>query len=154
MRAFDLQTRRRGGLMRVGGKRGCVSRAKRHLHAPGGGFDVLEDRTLLSTLDITAGALTYDGTVGASALTVSIVTSGTEQFADADQSITLTASAMTAGWAGSGTNTVTGPVSSVNLMTITTSSTAGQSLTIDYTNGDPLPASGVTYDPKIGRAHV
>ena len=72
---------------------------------------------------------------------------GTDTFTDTDQLITLTAAAMTAGWSGSGTNTVTGPESSVSSMAITTSTSAGQSLTLDYTTGDPLPASGLTYDP-------
>jgi hypothetical protein len=42
---------------------------------------------------------------------------------------------------------VTGPYGSVSSMSITTTATAGQSLTIDYATGDPLPDSGVTYDP-------
>ncbi len=67
---------------------------------------------------------------------------GTETFTDTDQLITLTAAAMTAGWSGSGTKTVTGPTNSVSSMAITTSGSAGQSLKLSYTTGDPLPASG------------
>ena len=116
----------------------------------------MEDRRLLSTFDITSGALTYNASNAVSDLTVSIVPSSSPAQAsvtDADQTITLTANAMTAGWSGSGTNTVTGPVSSISSMTIG-GTNAGQSLTLDFANGDPLPASGLTYDPTsaIGSA--
>src|SRR5438094_617969 len=39
--------------------------AKAPWHRPGSLLEVLEDRRLLSTLDIVAGALTYDGTASA-----------------------------------------------------------------------------------------
>ena len=112
-------------------------------------LEALECRTLLSALDISAGVLTYSVSGGASSLTVSVPSSGSSDisFTEADQTITLTSGAMSAGWSGSGTNTVTGPASSDSFMSILTNASAGQSLTIDYTNGDPLPASGVLYEP-------
>jgi hypothetical protein len=81
---------------------------------------------LLSTFDITSGALTYTAASTASDLTVaSTGPGGTDTFTDADQVITLTTNAMNAGLSGSGTNTVTGPYGSVSSMSITTTATAG-----------------------------
>jgi hypothetical protein len=109
-------------------------------------LEQLELRTLLSsTLDITAGVLTYAANA-ASNLTVSS-NGTTETFTDSSQTITLTAAAVTAGWSGSASNTVTGPESSITSMSIGGTDNAGQSLTLDFSNGDPLPASGLTYDP-------
>jgi hypothetical protein len=107
----------------------------------------LEERRLLSaTLDITGGALTYTAATASSGLTISS-DGTTETFTDT-QTITLTANATDAAWSGSGTNTVTGPESSISSMAISTSSTSGQSLTVDFGGGgDPLPASGLIYDP-------
>ena len=148
MNLLSQKTLRRGRFGFGGSNRGRTRRAKAPWHRGGSLVEILEDRTLLSTLDITAGALTYDATTSASDLTVSTTgPGGHDTFTDTDQLITLTAAAMTAGWSGSGTNTVTGPESSVSSMAITNSSSAGQSLTLDYTGGDPLPASGLTYDP-------
>lgn len=129
--------------------RGHRMRARRR--QPGSWLEILEDRRLLATLDIGSigGALTYSAGAGlSSALTVSIDPSDTADliFSDGGQTITLTG-AGTAGWTGGGTNTVTGPTSSFSSMTIGGSTTLGQALTIDYTNGDPLPASGLTFTP-------
>lgn len=74
-----------------------------------------------STLDITPGAIGNDLTYTASAgidnnLTISL-TGGSPatnyQFTDTGETITLTAGAILAGWTGSGTHTVTGPILSV-----------------------------------------
>jgi hypothetical protein len=111
-------------------------------------LEMLEDRRLHSALDILGGALLYDANNAASDLTVSIQAGSggaTESFTDADQSIVLGPGALFAGWTISG-NSAIGPVSSVSSMSIG-GPNAGSSLTIDYTNGDPLPASGLTYDP-------
>ena len=144
--SINTLRRRRFGFASSSG--GRARRAKAPCRRSGSMIEVLEDRTLLSTLDITAGALTYDGVASASDLTVSTSgPGGHDTFTDTDQLITLTAAAMTAGWSGSGTNTVTGLESSVSSMAITNSSSAGQSLTLLYTGGDPLPASGLIYDP-------
>ncbi len=116
-------------------------------------IEVLEDRRLLSTLDITAGALNYDASNAASDLTISIASAGAESFTDADQTITLTAAAMSAGWSGSGTNTVTGPLSSISSMTVG-GTDAGQSLKLDFTNGDPLPNTGLTFDPAAASSQA
>jgi large repetitive protein len=95
-------------------------------------FEVLESRTVLSTLDIAAGALDYNATLAATNLTVSTTggPSGAYTFSDADQVIALTAGAMAAGWTGGGTNTVTGPDSSVNSIEIDTGP-AANSITIN-----------------------
>ena len=128
MRGFDQPTIGRRGTMTVGGKGSRMRRARVRRNVPGGGFEVLENRTVLSTLDITNQALTYDAQNAASALTVSLVNSTTVSFHDADQAITLGAG--TTGWSGGGTKTVTGPYSSYSNMTIG-GTDAGQSLTID-----------------------
>ena len=102
MRGFAQQLVDDRGVITLRGNRnraGC-ERMRRRRHARE--FDVLEDRTVLSTLDITSGALTYDATTTASDLTVSSTgPGGTDTFTDTDQLITLTAAAMTAGWSGS-----------------------------------------------------
>ncbi len=77
----------------------------------------LEELNLLSTLDITGGSLSYAASAGINnALTITL-TGGTPAtnytFKDTGEPITLTANAMAAGWTGSGTNTVTGPIASV-----------------------------------------
>ena len=148
MNSHSQMTSQRG---RFGFGRSCGPR-KRRTNAPwsrgGSLIELLEDRTLLSTLDITSGALTYDATTTVSNLTVSSTgPAGTETFTDTGQLITLTTAAMTAGWSGSGTDTVSGPANTVSSMAITTGASAGQHLTVDYSTGDPLPASGLTYDP-------
>jgi large repetitive protein len=107
----------------------------------------LEDRTLFSALNITAGALTYTGSSSASNLTVSASSGSNCTFTDTDQMITLGSGAISAGWTGSGTNTVTGPESSISSMNITNGS-GGQNLTLNYADGNMLPASGLTYDPS------
>ena len=109
-------------------------------------FEPLESRWLMSTLDITSSALTYDGTGAASAVTISAAGS-TETVNETGSIITLTANAISAGWSGGGTNTVTGPTSSFASLHVTTSSTLGQSLTLDFSGADPLPASGLTFNP-------
>ncbi len=88
-------------------------------------LDLLEERTLLSTitLDIAGGALSYaeTGTPGSgSVLTVSTTgKAGSYTFSESTQPITLGPGAVLAGWTGSGTDTVTGPDSSVTSIAIT-----------------------------------
>jgi hypothetical protein len=108
-------------------------------------MEPLEPRWLMSTLDISSGQLVYSAST-ASAITLS-VSGSTETLADTAATITLSANATSSGWSGSGTNTVTGPTSSFSSLNISTSSTAGQSLTLNYAGGDPVPAAGVTYSP-------
>ncbi len=87
-------------------------------------FERLEDRQLLSTLELSAstgGVLTYDATTptpGATALTIS--SDGTTYtFDDPAQTITLGANATAAGWAVSNKgHDATGPVSSVTSLVI------------------------------------
>ena len=115
---------------------------------------MLEERQLLAaTLDIaTGGLLSYTANNAASALTIAFVpnpvtpSAPNESFTDTDQTINLSLAALQAGWRGSGTNTVTGPISTVSSMTIG-GTNAGQSLTINYTSGDPLPVGGTMFDP-------
>ena len=82
----------------------------------------LEDRTLLATLDITSGALSFASTTGvADNLTISTTgTSGKYTFTDPSTTITLGPGALHAGWSGSGTSTVTGPDSSVTSIAVDT----------------------------------
>ena len=91
---------------------------------PGQLMEWLESRTLLSTLNIDAsGNLTYlEATSPGSpnVLTVSTTGSGGNYtFNESLQTITLGSGAVTAGWTGSGTNTVTGPDASVHSIAIT-----------------------------------
>src|ERR1700689_2242896 len=109
MKSLARQTRwdRQKGSVGSRGSRARGARARRQQAEVM--LEVLEDRRLLSTLDITGGALTYTAApTSASDLTVSIDPSDTANviFTDADQLITL-AGAGTSGWTGNGTNTVT-----------------------------------------------
>src|SRR5207247_7469260 len=75
----------------------------------------LEDRTLLSTLDVVGGNLTYLATAAVNNnLTISVA-GANYTFTDTAETITLGAGATGAGWTGSGTNTVTGPTASVTV---------------------------------------
>lgn len=66
-----------------------------------------------ATLDVTSGTLTCLATAGVNnALTIS-ASGASYVFNDTGETITLSANAISAGWTGSGTNTVTGPTSSV-----------------------------------------
>ena len=66
-----------------------------------------------ATLEVTAGTLTYTASAGVNnALTITLA-GGNYVFADAAETVALGAGAIGAGWAGGGTTTVTGPVSSV-----------------------------------------
>ena len=80
----------------------------------------------------------------ASHLTVS-ETAGVYTFTDLDQNITLGSGAV--GWTGDGNHTVTGPASSVTSIAILGGSSGGNVLTIDFSGGDPLPSSGLSYNP-------
>ncbi|HEY1685258.1 MAG TPA: hypothetical protein VGG19_10880 [Tepidisphaeraceae bacterium] len=118
-------------------------------------FEQLEERRMLSAvLDITTGVLTYTaGSGSASNATISVDSgdSSIAEITDNDQTISLTANAMTEGWTGSGTNTVSGPVVSYSTSAnITGSTSSGQNLTVDFSNGDPLPASGISFTPTAG----
>ncbi len=109
-------------------------------------LEALESRTLLSTLSFPSqGSLDYVGaTATASDLTVS--TNGTDyDFTDADQLITLDPTAISAGWTGSGTNTVTGPNISVTGITISTS-TANDTISIDSVDASTFIDSGAGND--------
>jgi fibronectin-binding autotransporter adhesin len=95
-------------------------------------------------LDITAGALSFVGGGGADALgiannlTVSLA-AGNYAFADPNGAIVLTPAAIAAGWSGSGTNTVTGPSSSVSSIAIATGSKT-DTITISGAD-DPISAN-------------
>jgi len=121
--------------------------------------EALEERRLLSasTLDITSGALTYSAAgAAASSLTVSIDPSNTANviFTDSDQNIGLTSNAVNAGWTVVNSSEVTGPLSSFSSEAISGTTTLGQSLTLDYSSGDPLPASGLNYNPTAASGNA
>ena len=86
------------------------------------GLESLEDRTLLSTLNISGHALSYlAGSGVTNKLTISTTgTSGAYNFNDTAEPITLGAGAIAAGWTGGGTNNVTGPDSSVTSISVNT----------------------------------
>ena len=81
-------------------------------------LELLEGRTLLTTLNIVGGVLSYsDITIQTNQLVIK--TSGSPKnytFTD-DVTITLGAGAVSAGWTGSGTTSVSGPDSSVTAIT-------------------------------------
>jgi hypothetical protein len=146
MNHLSPKTKRRSQRGFAGSTRGRARPARILWNHSGSMFEVLEDRRLLSTLDITSGSLTYDGTAAASDLTVSTTgPSGAYRFTDADQTITLTAAAMTAGWTGSGTNSVTGPDSSVTGITITTGA-ADDTISINSVDASTFIDSGAGSD--------
>src|SRR5262245_33655421 len=79
-------------------------------------LELLEDRTLLSTLNIDAGGnLTYVAAAGVSNNLRVFVEAPNYRFTD-DETINLTGQG-TAAWTGGGTVSVTGPTSSVNAIT-------------------------------------
>jgi hypothetical protein len=63
------------------------------------------------TMDITSGILDFNDAAGAN--TVTFAVSGSNYVITSTSTITLTANAVAASWTGSGTNSVTGPASSV-----------------------------------------
>ena len=140
------QRKRNHGLDLVGHDR---RRARARRRGYGAVVEILEERRVLSSLDITSGALTYSADAGtASDLAISVDAGHTTlTFADPSQAITLTANALAANWSNTSPNIVTGPVSSVTSMLVNGATTSGQDLTVDYTTGDPLPASGLTFSP-------
>ncbi|AGA30390.1 beta strand repeat-containing protein [Singulisphaera acidiphila] len=103
-------------------------------------FETLERRCLLSFLDITAsstsaaGPLTYvESTGGGATNELSIVSTGVNgnyTVVDQFQTISLSESAISLGWTGDGTNSVTGPVSSVTRLAISSSNAQVNNLTI------------------------
>lgn len=87
-------------------------------------FEGLESRTVLSTLDVTNGVLTYTETFGTITNVLSIQSTGNGisdfyTITDKNQPITLTRNAIAAGWAGDTSNTVSGPSQSVTQITMT-----------------------------------
>lgn len=117
-------------------------------------IEALESRTLLSTLAfLTTGNLSYQAAATtASALTLSATANdGVYTFTDTDQPISLDPTAIAAGWSNLNSHEVTGPTSSVSSITVGGTS-AGQSLTVDFSGGDPLPGAGLNYDPKAATA--
>jgi hypothetical protein len=85
-------------------------------------LEALEDRVLLSVLNIVSKALTYVAAAGiANNLTISTAgATGAYTFNDAGETITLGPGAIGAGWTGSGTHTVTGPDASVASIAVDT----------------------------------
>ena len=77
---------------------------------------------MLSALNVVAGALSYAATAaGVDDLTISTTgTTGKYTFSDPNQAITLGSGAVSAGWTGSGTHSVTGPDASVLSMVVDT----------------------------------
>lgn len=103
-------------------------------------LESLEDLTLLSaTLDVTGGSLTYTGSSGVTGgLNISTVPVN-YSFQDTAETIILTSAAVIAGWTGSGTNTVMGPIASVTSNFTITLPSVSNSLNI---NGDISGLSG------------
>ncbi len=76
-------------------------------------LEPLEDRLAPATLDVTGGSLTYTASAGVNNNLTIGITGGSYTFTDTGETITLTPNAVNAGWSGSGTNSVSGPVSTV-----------------------------------------
>ena len=94
----------------------------------------LEELNLLSTLDVTAGSLTYTASANIdNHLAISLIgnPATSYSFSDTGETIALTANAMLAGWTGSGTNTVMGPIGSVF-----------SNFTVNLLTGDALGVNG------------
>lgn len=150
MVAPDPQTPRPGGIGLRGAGEGGVRRRKAQRHRAVLPVEALEDRCLLSTLDIDGGVLLWSAEApAASSLTVSIDPSnpGNVVFTDSGQSISLGVGAIGSGWSAVSANVVTGPLSAYSTMEVDGDTTAGQTLTVDYTNGDPVPNAGVDFNP-------
>jgi hypothetical protein len=107
----------------------------------------MEERTLLSTVDVGSGTLLYNDGGAASNVTLSLASASVEQITDSSATITLGTTAALLGWSGGGTHTVTGPTSSFAFIQVAGSSTAGANLTLNYAGGDPLPAAGLIFIP-------
>ncbi|WP_165226922.1 Ig-like domain-containing protein [Aquisphaera insulae] len=114
----------------------CRSRAARRTAARV--LEGLEDRTVLSTIDISGGVLTYLETTSPGSPNVLTVSStgpaGTLTFVESSQLVTLGAGAIAAGWTGSGTNNPHGPDSAVSSISITR---AGASVVTISSVNDP-----------------
>lgn len=75
--------------------------------------EFLEDRSLLSSLSLSGGSLTYTAGAGiANNVTVSIA-AGNYTVSDSSENINLNGALVTAGWLGTGTGTVSGPASAL-----------------------------------------
>ncbi|MHB1558657.1 MAG: beta strand repeat-containing protein, partial [Isosphaeraceae bacterium] len=141
----------RDGLL--GREAGSAPRASRRLRSARVRFEPLEERCLLAVLDIAAagGSLIYTANSGStSALTIKLDPSNSANviFTDSGQTISLSGSGTTS-WTGGTTNTVEGPLSSFSSVAVNgIGATLDQSLTIDYSNGDPLPSSGLAFNPQ------
>jgi hypothetical protein len=111
------------------------------------GTEVLEDRLTPATFDINAANLgTYTGDAGDNAVTVALNGGATTyQITDTDATITLSPGAVSVGWSGGGTNTVTGPQSSLSALSFNLGGGAN-SLTIGasgFLSPIPVPLNSV-----------
>ena len=81
-------------------------------------LQLLECRTMPAMLDVSSGTVTFTAAAGINDnLSVSLVR-GNYNVTDTADTIALTPAAINAGWAGSGTNAVTGPSSGVTLLNL------------------------------------
>lgn len=153
MNGLERRVRRVGRNGRRFNGAGGARRLCRRLRPASVLFESLEDRCLLASLAIAAvgDGLTYTANSGStSALTIKLDPSNPSNviFTDSAQTITLSGTGTTS-WTGGSTNTVEGPLSSFSSVLVTGSSpTLDQSLTIDYSNGDPLHSGGLTFTPQ------
>ena len=148
MSSSSTTTGWRGWLGRCLSRSKAAARSRRQTRRRSGVLtEQLEDRTLLSLLDIASGVLTYDGSnpTPASEPPDGLGDGGVYTFTDLDQNITLGSGAV--GWQVGRTTTVTGPANSVTSIAIIGGSSGGNGLTIDFSGGDPLPSSGLSYSP-------
>jgi hypothetical protein len=89
-----------------------------------------------STLDVSSGQAIFSAGLNQVNNVTLSVSGGTYSINDTLQTITLTANAVSAGWSGSGTNTVTGPDSATNSLLIAMG-TGADTFTLNGVN-DPL----------------
>ncbi len=81
-------------------------------------LQLLECRTVPATLDVSSGIMSFAAGTGIDeALSVSL-TKSTYTVTDSSETISLSQAALSAGWTGNGTNTVSGPSSGITLLNL------------------------------------
>lgn len=81
-------------------------------------IEILETRIAPATLNLVGSLLTYSGGSGINNVLTLDISGASYTLADTAEVITLNAAAINAGFSGSGTNNITGPVSAVNSISI------------------------------------
>ena len=148
MNRLEQQLQRRHGLELVRRRQGAARRRKGRRPLPKLQVELLEDRRLLSTLDITNNVLTYTADAGsASNLTIGIDSANTSDVSVQDPGHTVTLTGDTSQWSLGTDGEANGPISSFTSIVVNGLTSSGENLTIGYSHGDPLPATGLSFNP-------